>query len=468
MRRFAPLLLLPIVLYAAGCGNRPAVLAQVGNREITVEDFREVLAGNEKNYPVEPDSAKQMALRDMMRRELLVVAALDKGLDKDSTAVRYRRNVEDRVLVETYYQRQAPADIPVSQGEIAEFYAQRDSASHVMLIYTADRKAAESALADLKAGKPFARVADQYNLAGVMPPGGDIGFRVSGDLVEPLDGYLRTAPVGQVVGPLQAPTEGWFILKVVERRKNPTPPLAEISDDLARMLRQRKQRALATRAYTGLRDRYGIEVASGGPQLIFRYYNNLLSGESAGKPAPQPDAAQLAEVVGRYHDAGGTPQVYTFGEALADLRNSQRARPDMNLVPAIQRWIENQLVRRSALLEAKRMHLEDEPDVKRRIDREQMTYLVNSLFTIEVTNQIHVDEADVRAAYERRKDVIKKPFDELTPAERNAISTDAATFKSEARFEAYTDSLARVIRPYKMNEQRLAALAWPLTPPAGS
>lgn len=462
MRRFAMCLLLATAPFAAGCAERPTVLAEVGDRDITLEDFREVLAGNEMNYPADPDSAKRLALRDMMRRELLVVAAKQRGLDQDSAAIRYRQNVEDRILVEAYYRREAPTDVPVSDGEIAEFYAWRDSASHVLLIYTGEREAADAALRALREGMPFADVANRYNLVGTMPPGGDIGFRLAGDLVDPLDEQMRTAPVGKIVGPLQAPTEGWFIMQVVERQPNERATLEEERVRIENMLRQRKQRALATRTYTGLRERYAVEAVEGGPQLIFQHFNQMLRREAGGPPIPEPDAATLAEPVGRYKDAGGATQVYTFGEALTDMRDARRQRPDVSMVPAIERWIENQLVRRAALLDAKRMHLEDEPEIARRIERETSTYLVDGLFTLEITNQVAIDEADLRAAYERRKDVLQKPFEALTPAERNAISNDAASFEAEQMFEAFTDSLAREVQPYRMHEDRLARVPWPI------
>jgi hypothetical protein len=295
-----------------------------------------------------------------------------------------------------------------------------------------------------------------------MPPGGDIGFRLSGDLVDPLDEHLRTAPIGETIGPLQAPTEGWFILQVVERRENPQPPLEEARQGIQNMLRQRKQRALATRAYTGLRERYAVAAAEGGPQMIFQYFNQMLSREAGGAPPAEPDAAMLAEPVGRYQDASGKAQVYTFGDALNDMRDARRQRPEVSMVPAIERWIEGQLVRRAALLEARRMHLEDEPEIARRIDRETTTYLVDGLFTAEITSRVSVDEADMRAAYERRKEVLQKPYEELTPAEMSAISADAANMEAERMFEAFSDSLAGAIQPFKMHDDRLAQVPWPL------
>jgi hypothetical protein len=211
-----------------------------------------------------------------------------------------------------------------------------------------------------------------------------------------------------------------------------------------------------------LRERYAVEAAEGGPQAIFQYFNQMLSRQAGGAPPAEPDAETLATPVGRYKDAAGKAQVYSFGDAMNDMRDARRQRPDVSMVPAIQRWIENQLVRRAALLEAKRMHLEDEPEIARRIERETTTYLVDGLFTMEITSRVSVDEADMRAAYERRKEVLQKPFEALSPAEMSAISSDAANMEAERMFEAFSDSLAGAIQPFKVHEDRLARVPWPL------
>lgn len=462
MRRFALLSLPLLAALLTGCGDRPQVLAEVGERRITVADFTDVVAGNELNYPAGPDSAKHMALRDLMRRELLLVEALKRGLDKDTLAVRYRAAIEERTLVEALYRREAPADIAVSEGELKEFHAWRDSAAHTRLIYASDRKSADEALAALRAGEDFGAVATRFNLTGTMPPGGDLGFRLSGDLVDPLDTQLRTAPVGELLGPFQAPTEGWFVMRVEARRHNPQPPLEEMRAELEGMLRQRKQRSLATKTYLSLKERYAIEKVDGGPQVIFAYYNDALRRDAEGLPQLEPTAEMRAEPVGRYKDASGKVLDYTFGDALVDLSDARRQRPDFSLTPAIERWIENQLVRRAAYMEAKRRRLDQEPAIARQIDRDAGTYLVDGLFSTEIASQVSVDEAELRAAYERRAEVLQKPFEALNQAEMNAIGNDAAAMESEALFIAYTDSLSNVVKPFKIHEKRLAALPWPL------
>jgi hypothetical protein len=91
---------------------------------------------------------------------------------------------------------------------------------------------------------------------------------------------------------------------------------------------------------------------------------------------------------------------------------------------------------------------------------------VEGVFQSEITNQAGIGEADLRAAYALRADVLQKPFEELTPSEMNAIANDAASAKTEEMFVAFTDSLARITTPYRVHEDRLAKLPWPLPDPA--
>lgn len=468
MRRLALLLLPVAAALLTGCGEQPSVLAEVGERRITAQDFTEVVAGNEMNYPADPDSARRMALQDLMRRELLLVEALRRELDQDTLAKRYREILEERVLVETLYRSEAPSDIPVGDGEIQEFYSWRDSAAHTRLIYTPNRSEAEMAMAAIRSGEDFGAVATRFNITGTMPPGGDLGFRLPGDLVDPLDTHLRTAPVGQLMGPFQAPTEGWFVMRIEERRHNPQPPLDEARRELEMMLRQRKQRALATKTYVELKEDYGIEMLEGGPQAVFMHFNQVLRNEVEGRRSDMPSAEQRAEPLARYEDPAGNELLYTFGDAMDDYEDARRQRPDVQSVPAIERWIENQLVRRAAFMEAKRRHLDEEPETRRRIEREFGTYLVEGMFQAAITNQMSLDEADLRAAYAARAEVLQKSFEELTPIERNAIANDAAAMKSEALFITYTDSLATTVTPYRIHEDRLAKLPWPLPEPVAA
>src|SRR5207244_4034512 len=137
---------------------------------------------------------------------------------------------------------------------------------------------------------------------GVLPAGGDLGFLQPGSLVNPLDLYLRTAPIGKVVGPIQAPGEGWFILRIRERRRQDQPPFELQQATLGEMIRQRKQRTLLVRAFQDLRDLYRLRVEPGAPQFLYARYNTppLIAGMGGETVPPTPTPQDLARVLARY------------------------------------------------------------------------------------------------------------------------------------------------------------------------
>jgi hypothetical protein len=112
----------------------------------------------------------------------------------------------------------APQDIGVSTAEIQRFYTQRAMASHVQIVFVPDVSTARAAADALHRGEDFASVATRFDFAGILPPGGDVGFVQPGMLVSPVD-QMRDAPVGSITGPVEAPGQGWFIVRITRQAR---------------------------------------------------------------------------------------------------------------------------------------------------------------------------------------------------------------------------------------------------------
>mgnify|MGYP003694312315 CR=1 FL=1 len=56
---------------------------------------------------------------------------------------------------------------------------------------------------------------------------------------------------------------------------------------------------------------------------------------------------------------------YTMGDAFQDLRNGQIPRPNFNVMPSVERWLGLRAIERTALLEALRRQLDQDPDLQR-------------------------------------------------------------------------------------------------------
>jgi hypothetical protein len=389
-----------------GCAPRHDVVARVGNRTITVKELTDVAARAQGRYPGPPDTAKAMLLDDLVRRALLLEAAKARGLDRDSLTLLTRRRTENEVLQNAVVERIIPRDVGVGEGEVRRWYAWRDSESHAHLIYAVDRQRVAAARAELEAGAEFSATAEKYNLRGVLPPGGDLGWLQPGALVAPLDQHLREAPLGVVVGPFPAPGQGYFLMKISERRAHAQEPFAQARYPLGQMLTQRKQRLLSMRAFQRIHDAYHVEVDPEGPHLMFAHFNapSMLGG---GEP-PTPTREELAQPLGRLDDERGRRQIFTFADGLDDLANGSGERPNPAMLPSLEQWIDSRLVARAVVIEAKRRHLAEEPAIAKQIDDRVDDYLLDSIYESQVVHAATPTDADLQAAYVHNSDLFKQ------------------------------------------------------------
>jgi len=395
--------LLLAALPVIGCAPRPATLARVGTRTITVDDFNLAARANWSQYPPQPNEARHLLMEDLVRRALLLELAESRGMLRNPLTVNFRNNLEQEALTQAVNERLIPRDVPISDAEVASFYAWSGIRAHLLLLYAPERADAEAAIVGLKAGQPFSEVVRRHSPPGMIPNGGDLGEISGGALVDPLDGLVREAPVGEIVGPIDAPGEGWFVARVLSRRTVPPQAPLEVQRPLLMgMLRQRKQRLISVRAFQGLREQYLVSVAPDGPQALFRLLNRPMLPDSR-QPAPiQPSPEERRIVVVTYVDASGRPLSYTLGEAYDELQAPDRPRPPATQIGAIQAWLEQQVIRRVVPLEARRRGLDRDPTIARAIEERLNNSILESVYALEVGGAPAASDAEVQAVYDRR------------------------------------------------------------------
>jgi parvulin-like peptidyl-prolyl isomerase len=390
-----------VAVALAGCGGDPArVLARVGNRTLTVDDFADAARDKESHYPGPPDTAKAMVLDDMVRATLVLVDAERLGITKEPAVEASRRRIESEETQQALYRRLVPSDVPVSEAEVEQLYAWRDEAAHVRVIQCASRGAAYAAANELAHGAPFADMADRFGIGG-GPPGGDLGYLLPGALLPPLDALMREAPLHTVIGPVESPGEGWFLMEVLARRKRTQRPLEEQRMVLFDMLRQRKVSAIRVKAQQAMRDAHDLKLEPGGAQAMFGFFNQAADDSARGQLAPDDPRRKI--VLGRY-GTGKEAQVYTLGDALVDLTDYERERPNPSMLPSFERWIDAQLLRRAALLEAKHRRIDQEPETRRRIQKRVDADVLDLYYDVEIAHGAEPGPDDLREAYERNKD----------------------------------------------------------------
>lgn len=471
------LLVLPalvVLALLAGCSGNSTTLAKVGDRAITVDEFLDVARQAQGQYGGAPDSARTALLDDLVKRQLLVGEARKRGLVSAEDHARLLRQATEQLAMRTLVEQLAPSDAPVSDAEIQTLYERGAHEAHVQIVFTPDQGAIREAAGQIAGGADFGAVADRFNTTGMTPRGGDLGYVVPGSLTALLDSTIEATTPGRVAGPVGNLTDGWFLVKVLERRPRQQPPLEQLREQMRMSLQQAKWRAALGRVQAGLFEQYHVRIEAGAAQALFQRYNAPRDTQVVGNvrmPVPAPPTPQeAARVLVRYD---GKPGTYTLGDAVGDLQDPNRQHPDLQVLPMIEQWLKSMAVQRVATLEVERRHLAEEAAIRRQAQGTADNVLLRSAYqALVVAAGGAPGEDDVRAAYERHRAEIVGPDGQPTPYERinaqvrQALEFEAAEMRRERRLVAVTESLRAQVKPV-IYQDRLKRIPWPV-PPAGA
>jgi hypothetical protein len=408
----------------------------------------------------------------MVKRQLLVGEALRRGLVPAEEQALMLEQAKQQLALRTLVEQEAPSDVPVSDAEVQSLYDRRAHETHALIVFTRDERAVQQALTQIQAGADFGATADRFNTTGMTPRGGDLGFVVAGGLPQGLDDALADAPIGKVTGPVQSPPDGWFLLKVLERRPRQQPPFEAMKEELRLGLRQSKQRAAVGRLQQKLLEQYHVRTEPGAAQALFQRYNAPSDTTMVGNvpmPVPAaPTAEEAKRALVRYDDASGKPAAYTLGDAVRDLQDPSRTRPDWSVLPSIEQWLPSMVVERIALIEVARRHLMEEPALERQAQGRADNALLRAAYTALVLQQAAPPtEADVRAAYDRHVVELVGPdgkpveFAKVNAQVRQALEAEAAEMNRERKLNEVVEALRQQVKP-EVHLERLKKITWPL------
>ena len=418
-----------LALLLAGCSPANQPLIRVGSQTVTVADYERAARGAQAQYPGPSEVAKAALVQDLTRRALMLEMAHQLGHDDAPVVRNSDRDNARHTLVQALFARLASPIQPASEAEARALYEARKQEMQVSMIYTSSRESAIAAQARLKQGAPFAEVSQSLSLPGVLPPDGDMGVILPGSLPDPLDAAVRHQPVGEVGGPFET-REGWFLVKVTKRR-----PHEQVGWDMMRagmfdLERQRKQRAAFNRAYQDLKAEWQMQLAPGGSQLLF----HVTSPVEPLKPTPEQRRMPLATY------AGG---VYTLQDALDDMQDVSVQRPPTQLLPAIEIWIETQTMTRIAVLEARRRHLQEEPELAAGLRKQHDDLLLEGIYQNAVATVPPPGPELVRMAWEQ----LKSHFTRLAEVQvASVVVADSTTLMKLVRVGAQQRSLAEAVK----------------------
>jgi peptidyl-prolyl cis-trans isomerase C len=228
----------------------PKVLASVDGVPITQEDFNEAMADIGPGLPEKLEGAERQkyVLDYLIDLKLVAKKAeadkLDAGADFARRLAYYHDKLAMETLLTTVAKSATTEEAERAAYEVAAKAQPPEQEIHARHILLPDEESAKAALARVKAGEDFAKVATELS-KDPGGEGGDLGWFTRDRMVpEFADAAFKLEP-GQISEPVKSQF-GWHIIKVEEKRMKTFPPFDQVKEQAAHYVAQKAQSDLIT------------------------------------------------------------------------------------------------------------------------------------------------------------------------------------------------------------------------------
>jgi peptidyl-prolyl cis-trans isomerase C len=271
MRKFllvaAGLLVVMLFVHVNLFADENAVVAKIGDRKITLADFKRVTgyfdAERQKMLETNPQ-LKETVLKQFVQSIVISDLAKQKGFDKDPALREQVQFFADNFLANEYIKREVAQKVTVSDDELKSYYdSHRDEfktpemikARHILVkvdpAASADdrqkaKEKAEMFLKKIKNGEDFAKLASEVSDdPGTKPKGGDLGFFPRGRMVKPFEDAAFSLKPGEV-SPIVETQFGFHIIKVEDKKDAAVEPFDTVKELLRQKMVQDRSRQVIT------------------------------------------------------------------------------------------------------------------------------------------------------------------------------------------------------------------------------
>ena len=197
------------------------VVAQVGDKAITVKQLREF----SDNLPKRHQSTKtgleraRNHLQTMIDMELLLIEAQNERIAQSPDFLRKMEKIKKRKLVGVFQQRNIK--VAIKENELQE-YVEKERLSRALRlgdILVDSKDKAEAVFAEIKGGKSFARVAEEWSInKDTSTRGGDMGqYLIKDQMIPILQNTLFSLAVGEVSAPIKI-GDRYSIFKIIAEK----------------------------------------------------------------------------------------------------------------------------------------------------------------------------------------------------------------------------------------------------------
>ena len=266
----------------------PKVLATIDGAPITEEDFNDALVDIGPGLPekLEGPERQKYVLDYIIDLRLVAKQALADKIEGGADFARRLAYYHDKLAMESLLSSVAKS----ATTEDAERKAYDEAAKaqppepevHARHILLPTEEEAKAALARVKAGEDFAKVATELS-KDPAGDGGDLGWFTKDRMVPEFSEAAFKLKKGEVSEPIKTQF-GWHIIKVEDTRTKSFPPFEQIKDQAARYVAQKAESDAVAQLHSAAK----IEFFDADGKPLAPEAQAADPGKEAPAPAPAP------------------------------------------------------------------------------------------------------------------------------------------------------------------------------------
>ena len=241
------------------------ILATVHGRNITETDLTDLLSRLDKQTAArfQSEAGKKQLLDELVKQELMLLDALNKGFDKDAEFLNEMEKVRISLLKQ-YAAGKALAGVEVTEDEAEAYYNEKGdefqnseevNACHILV---STKEEAEKVCAEISGGKEFADAATEYSSCPSAAKGGDLGWFGKGMMVPEFETAAFALAENEISGPVESQF-GWHVIKLAGKKEAAKMAFDEVKGEILQKLHGEKQEKVFTEYMNTLSGQYEVK-----------------------------------------------------------------------------------------------------------------------------------------------------------------------------------------------------------------
>ena len=407
--------------------------------EISLADFKaaigELSIFQQQNYASKAGKAEY--LPEFIDEKLKVLAAIDKGLDKDEALLKKAQDYNYTLLIERLTLIEVDEKVAPTEEDLRQYYEEHKSeyveeaAARVTCISVVEKALVQEALAQIEAGVDISELAKALSEKGkLFGPGsnkvdpGNTGLFTkdeSKDWQPFVDAVfnMEVDEITEEIFELEVDRQAYYLIfRKEEHKLERVADFEEVRDYIEPFVKREKKRQ---RIIEGV-----AEVTAESELKIYpeRIPETL--------PDQEEPAINAEDIVVAEFDWNGKQQI-TLAEMMQDIRELSEYAPGRYKDKArLEEYVTLMAEGCLMLCLAKDRKLDEEPEIQKKIQRYLHTLLANKLWKVEVEQKVEVTEEDIQVYYEAHKSEF---------AEEEQVRLTCITLRERDRAKEIFDSI---------------------------